>query len=86
MNPNMLFKITRSASGRVEFMHFYACLGKIPPVFGKEVFSYLFYARDPHMTSEEIQKAVDVDAAKGVFELDGVVITNATTWSQCGVL
>ena len=40
---------------QVSFMHFYACLGKFPPVVGNELFSYLMYARDPRMSSEQIE-------------------------------
>ena len=46
-------------------------LGKVVPVVGKEVFSYLLYARDPHMSSDEIHRKVNVDAAFSVFDLEG---------------
>ena len=53
---------------------------------GSEVFSYLLYSRDPYMSSAEISAIVAKDAAYGKFQLNGYVITNATTWGECGVL
>ena len=85
-NPNMLFNVERDSQGGLTFMHFYACLGKLPPVVGKETFSYLLYARNPHIDSNQIEDKVRVDARYHAFELDGHVDTNATTWHTCGVL
>ncbi len=85
-NPNMLFNITRDPqTGSITHMHFYACLGKVLP-FGKDVFSYLLYVRDPDLTNSQLDELVQPDKHKGVFELDGLVYTNRTTWQTCEVL
>jgi len=86
-SPNMLFNVERDAKGELTFMHFYACLGKLPPVVGKEHFSYLLYARDPHMSTNQLEDKVRIDAhVDSEFELTGHVDTNATTWQTCGIL
>ena len=84
--PNMLFNVSRDADGHITLMHFYACLGHLVPGVGKELFSYLVYSRDPHLSSAEINELVDPDRARDVFDLDGLVITNASTWRECQVL
>ena len=93
--PNMLFDLVpadRAATsalfphGRPEHAHFYACLGKLVPVVGKPVFSYLLYSRDPSLSDEQIEALMAPDRAEaGVFDLEGVVKTNASTWRTCSV-
>lgn len=86
-NPNMLFNVVRDSKGEVVLMHFYACLGRFPPIVGDELFSYLLYSRSPSMSADEIHALVAEDRkVSSVFQLDGYVVTAEDAWRQCGVL
>lgn len=87
-NPNMLFDIKRNAKGDVVMMHFYACLGKLVPIFGPDVYSYLLYSRDPTISEAYIKSYVNKDnnTHPGAFELDGYVVTGPANWTRCGVI
>mmetsp|Transcript_34327 Transcript_34327/g.94602 ORF Transcript_34327/g.94602 Transcript_34327/m.94602 type:complete len:83 (-) Transcript_34327:24-272(-) len=82
----MLFDVSRDSSGKVRMMHFYACLGKVVPVVGKDVFSYLLYSRTPWLSDLQIEQLVLRDRMTGYFELDGYTRTNSSTWGVCGVV
>lgn len=86
--PNMLFDLHRNTHGDIVLAHFYACLGKVVPIVGQQMFSYLLYARDPWITQEEIKALVTKDnrTHPGAFQLDGYVVTGPEQWKQCGVL
>jgi len=85
-NPTMIYDVKRDRHGKIVLMHIYACLGKLVPVVGKPMFSYLLYSRSPWLSKEEINALVDEDNSKGVFSLDGYVVTDPDTWRTCGVL
>jgi len=86
--PNMLFDIKRNAKGEVIMMHFYACLGKLIPGVGHDLYSYLLYSRDPTLSEAYIKSLVNLDnrTHPGAFELAGYVTTGPQQWSQCGVI
>ena len=85
--PTMLFDLARDPStGEITRMHFYACLGKIPPVVGEPLFSYLLYTREARKSPDEIEKLVAPDRALGVFDMDGLVVTSSENWTACSVL
>ena len=67
-------------------MHFYACLGKLVPVVGKPLFSYLLYSRSPWLSNAQIDQLVLRDNATGYFDTQGYVRTNSSTWASCGVV
>lgn len=84
-SPTMVFNVKRDASGKAVEMHIYACLGRIPPVIGSPVFSYLLYTRQPVATNAEIDRLVLPDRATGLFDLRNLVYTNSSAWHTCGV-
>ena len=47
LDPNYLFRVERDLKGRVEVVYTYACLGKLPPMVGRERFSFNVLARSP---------------------------------------
>lgn len=47
LDPNYLFRVERDSKGRVEIVYTYACLGKLPPMIGRERFSFNVLARSP---------------------------------------
>ena len=84
-SPTMIFDVKKDAAGRAVEMHIYACLGKVPPVVGAELFSYLLYTREPLLSNTDIEKLVAPNRAGGLFDLDGLVYTNETSWRTCHV-
>ncbi len=60
-------------------------VGKLTPFSKKPVFSYLLYTRRMDGITEAGARAlVEADRATGLFDLDGVVYTNRSSWKGCG--
>lgn len=70
LSPTMVFDFKRDSEGVPTSMHVYACLGKIPPIVGKDTFSYLLYVKDPDRSSVEID---DLVAAGMYINVDVII-------------
>ena len=77
--PNMLFHAVRDDSGNISHAYTYACIGKVPPVFGKELFSFNLLTRSDNYTTEQltqmVQDAVDL-VGDDVFRMDAIKYTS----------
>ena len=58
LDPYFIFRVGRSSSGSLETIFSYACLGRIPPVFGSEAFSFNVLGRSRNVSAEAIEAMV----------------------------
>ena len=56
--PNYIFHIARDDSGLISHAYTYACIGKIPPIFGPEAFSFNLITKSNNYTQEQLEKMV----------------------------
>ena len=87
--PNMLFHAVRDASGSITHAFTYACIGKVPPIFGMELFSFNMLTRSDNYTTEELEKmvqdAVALVEGDDVFRMDSIIYTSKQDYDDCGV-
>ena len=80
LDPNYLFHIVRDSSGAISAAFTYACLGRLPPVVGPELFSFNLITRSSDYTQaqleEMIQEAVQLPGVDKL-KIDGMKYTTS---------
>ena len=86
--PNMVFDVQRNESGAIDVVFTYACLGKVPPLVGKELFSFNILARSNRATRSQIEAlAARANATTGgVLEMGGLRVNDVDAYHACGML
>ena len=86
--PNYIFHVVRDESGSVTHAFTYACVGKLPPIIGPELFSFNVLTRSSNHTADElaqfVQDAVDL-VGEDVLKVDGMKYTSQDDYTECGV-
>ena len=88
LDPNMIFRVNRDSAGNIVELFTYACLGKLPPVVGKELFSFNLLSRSNWYADEKL-KALVAEAnasSSGHLDLEGLRFNNMTTYRDCHML
>ena len=85
LDPNMIFRVNRGADGAIRELFAYACLGKLPPIMGKEAFSFNILSRKNNYDDSELNKLVlqANSTSSGKLKLSGIRFNNASTYRDC---
>ena len=86
LDPNYIFRVERDNHGGLEVVFTYACLGRLPPVFGPEAFSFNVLTRSPNWRRSEIEAMVTRASTSGKLNLDGLRIDDGSNFSACQLL
>ena len=88
LDPNFIFHVKRDteADGNpIKYLMTYACLGKIPPIFGSDAFSFNLLARSKNNTQAELLDLVQ-EANKltnGVLDISAIRYTDKDAYDVC---
>ena len=86
--PNMIFHIVHDRSGEVAYAYTYACIGKVPPIIGKELFSFNLITKSNNYTTEQleqmVQDAIDL-VGDDVLKTSNMKYTSLDDYNACGV-
>jgi len=89
LDPNYLFRVERDSKGNIEVAYTYACLGKLPPVVGRDRFSFNVLARSPEGYDQTrinamIQAVNQSASSRGVvFDFSDLRVDDAEAFKAC---
>jgi hypothetical protein len=89
--PNFVFRVERTPRGALETAYTYACLGKLPPVVGREAFSFSMWSRAPHNFTHDAIVAKVAALNRSVsplatLDLRGLRVSDAEAFRACGLV
>lgn len=89
LDANFIFRADRNAAAELTAVFTYACLGRLPPVVGRNCFSFNVLSRTPYLTRATIESLVEsanrsVSSAH-LLDLSGLRIDDADAFRACGL-